>query len=161
LIEIPMEQTFETRLTARGPKGAWVFLPIPFNVEEVFGTKTRVPVTGTVNGSPFRNHLLPEGDGTHAMAFGKDLQIATGAKAGDLVSVKLTLDEAERTVDVPAELQEALAADPAAGAIFEALAYSHKKEYAQWIAEAKKPETRSTRIAKALEMLKAGKKRLR
>ena len=156
-----MEHSFEIRLTARGPKGAWIFLPIPFNVEEVFGTKSRVPVSGTVDGSPFRNYLLPEGDGTHAMAFGKDLQIATGAKAGDVVSVKLRLDEVERTVDVPPELKDALASDPAARTIFATLAYSHKKEYAQWIAEAKKPETRSVRVAKALEMLKAGKKRLK
>ena len=156
-----MERSFEVRLIARGPKGAWIFVPIPFNVEEVFGTKARVPVRGTVDGSPFRNYLLPEGDGTHAMAFGKDLQIATGAKAGDIVSVKLQLDEIERIVDMPAELQEALAANPPAALFFASLAYSHKKEYAQWIAEAKKPETRATRIEKTLEMLKAGKKRLR
>jgi uncharacterized protein YdeI (YjbR/CyaY-like superfamily) len=39
---------------------------------------------------------------------------------------------------------------------FHALAFTHRKEYARWIEEAKRPETRERRVAKALEMLRAG-----
>ena len=35
-------------------------------------------------------------------------------------------------------------------------AYPHQKEYARWVTEAKKAETRSARLAKAVEMLRAG-----
>jgi hypothetical protein len=41
-------------------------------------------------------------------------------------------------------------------ATFEKLSYTHRKEYCRWIAEAKKEETRSSRIAKAIEMLREG-----
>ena len=46
-------KTFKTRLTSRGPGGAWTFLEIPFSVEREFGTKARVPVAGTMNGFGF------------------------------------------------------------------------------------------------------------
>jgi hypothetical protein len=62
---------FEGKLIARGPGGAWTFLPIPFGVEQPFGTKARVPVSGTINKFAFRNSLLPEGDGTHSMTVGE------------------------------------------------------------------------------------------
>ena len=58
----PAEQHFDAHLTARGPKGAWVFLSIPFDVQAVFGTRSKVPVAGTLNGVPFRLSLQPEGD---------------------------------------------------------------------------------------------------
>lgn len=42
----PAKRSFEARLTARGPGGAWTFLPIPFDVQAVFGSKARVAVRG-------------------------------------------------------------------------------------------------------------------
>ncbi len=46
-----------------------------------------------------------------------------------------------------ADIIEALKASPAAHAKYQALPPSHKDEYVKWIGEAKKPETRSRRIA--------------
>jgi hypothetical protein len=152
---------FSAALVARGPGGAWTFLPIPFSVEKEFGKKGRTPVSGTLNGFAFQNSLMPQGDGTHSMMVGKELQAGANAKPGATVKVAIQLDESERVVEVPLELQRALKADRAAKAVFDALAYSHRKEYAEWIATAKKPETRAARILKALGMLKSGVKRLR
>lgn len=56
---------------------------------------------------------------------------------------------------VPADLKSALAKDKAAKAIFDALAYTHRKEHIQSLVEAKKPETRERRLAKTLEMLRS------
>ena len=39
------------------------------------------------------------------------------------------------------------------------MAYTHRKEYARWIAEAKREETRDRRVAQALEMIRAGRTR--
>jgi uncharacterized protein YdeI (YjbR/CyaY-like superfamily) len=39
---------------------------------------------------------------------------------------------------------------------FEELSYTHRKEYCRWITEAKKEETRSARLEKAIAMLKKG-----
>ena len=100
---------FVGRLTARGPGGAWTFLPIPFSVEGEFGTKSRVSVSGTINGFPFRNSLMPNGDGTHSMTVSRELQAGAGAKAGDAVKVSLQLDQAKRVIELPPELRRALA----------------------------------------------------
>jgi uncharacterized protein YdeI (YjbR/CyaY-like superfamily) len=60
---------------------------------------------------------------------------------------------------VPAALATALDGDTVAGATFKALAYTHRKEYARWIEDAKRDETRQRRVEQALEMLRAGKTR--
>jgi hypothetical protein len=153
-------QKFRARLEAHGPGGAWVFLPIPFDVAVTFGGKGRVPVIGTINGFAFRSSLLPLGDGTHRMAVSKPMQTGARAVAGEQVDVTMERDDAKREVDVPPELGRALADAAKARATFDALAYSHQKAYTDWVAGAKAAETRERRAAKAAEMLAAGKKRV-
>jgi uncharacterized protein YdeI (YjbR/CyaY-like superfamily) len=84
---------------------------------------------------------------------------AAGVQAGDTVEVELELDTAPREVETPAALADALALDPQARVAYDGLAYTHRKEFARWIAEAKREETRRSRVAKALEMLREGKTR--
>lgn len=62
-------------------------------------------------------------------------------------------------MDVPAELSAALASDPLSSSAFEQLAYTHRKEFATWVAEARKPETRERRVRQTLEMLRDGRTR--
>jgi hypothetical protein len=156
-----MKQEFKAKLVPRGPKGAWTFLLIPFDVNSVFGTRARLPVSGTINGFPFRNSLMPEGDGTHAMMFSKDLQEGAKAVAGDVVKVVLQRDDSERLVTLPKELVRGLKQNKQAGATFKTLTYSQKKEYADWIATAKQAVTKASRVAKAVELLASGQRRLR
>ena len=118
-------------------------------------------MAGLVNGFAFRNALLPEGDGTHSMMFGKEMQAGAKAKQGETVSVVLWLDDKPRTVDVPEELEAALKKNAKAAGFFEGLSPSCKKEYAEWIDSAKQAETKERRVAKAVEMLLAGQKRVR
>ena len=54
---------------------------------------------------------------------------------------------------IPPELAAALARDPAARALFDALPPSHQSQYAQYVAQAKMPPTRHSRAAKALAMI--------
>jgi hypothetical protein len=143
---------FKAKLTARGPGGAWTFLEIPFDVERAFGSKARVSVVGTINGFAFRNSLLPQGDGSHAMAVSKLLQAGAKAASGDTVSVVMEIDRSERVVEIPSELKQCLAAAKAAAA-FDALSYSHRKEFADWVASAKQAETRQRRAEKAVPMV--------
>jgi hypothetical protein len=152
-----MKQAFTTILISRGPKGAWTHLDVPFGVEEVWGTRARIAVCGTVNGFPFRSSLFPRGKGAFYMAFTKAMQEGAKARAGDTVSVVMQPDTAPRTVSVPAYLKKALQAAPAQDKLFAALSYSHRKEYVDWIDQAKKPETRAARIEKMLKMLSAKK----
>ena len=101
---------------------------------------------------------MPWGDGTHFITVDRALREAAGVKAGDRVRVECGIDAEPRTVELPAELEEALSADAEAGAAWEKLALSHRKEFARWISQAKKPETRSIRSVKAMAMLRGGQK---
>jgi Bacteriocin-protection, YdeI or OmpD-Associated/Domain of unknown function (DUF1905) len=146
---------------AKGPGGAWTHLPVPFDVNEVFGSKARLLVAGTINGFPFRNSLMPEGDGTHSMMVSKELQTGANARAGDIVSVTLEPDIEERVVSMPPELEAALTENQLAAAVFDMMTYSQRKEYVVWISTAKQEATKANRVKKAVDMLSAGKKRLR
>lgn len=60
---------------------------------------------------------------------------------------------------VPPDLAAALKQSPKAAAAFRNFAPSHRREYIEWITEAKRAETRATRLATTLEWLTAGKRR--
>jgi hypothetical protein len=144
---------FKTRLTSRGPGGAWTYLTVPFSVEEAFGTKARVAVAATMNGFAFQNSIMPNGDGTHSMMVSKALQAGAKAAAGDLVSVTMAVDRSECVVEIPPELKKALSRNRDAAKAFEALSYSHRKEFAEWIASAKLGETWVSRAEKSIPMI--------
>jgi uncharacterized protein YdeI (YjbR/CyaY-like superfamily) len=72
------------------------------------------------------------------------------------VEVVLERDEAPREVEVPAALAAALERDAEAGRAFAGLAFTHRREYAEWIGSAKREATRERRVAAALEMLRTG-----
>jgi uncharacterized protein YdeI (YjbR/CyaY-like superfamily) len=76
--------------------------------------------------------------------------------AGDQVDVDIEPDTGPREVAVPDDLAAALARDETARANFDGLSYTHRKEWVRWIEEAKKAETRATRLAKTVESLHAG-----
>jgi uncharacterized protein YdeI (YjbR/CyaY-like superfamily) len=67
--------------------------------------------------------------------------------------------KAKTPLRVPADLKAALKEDAAARATFEGFSYSHKKDYVQWITEAKTEATRQKRLATTLEWLAEGKSR--
>lgn len=150
-----MKNKFESTLIGRGPGNAWVFLPIPPAVAKAFGTKARVPVCGTINGFPFRTSLLPEGDGTHAMPVNKEMLKGARISVGQSVVVVIEPDTAPRTVDVPDDMRRTLAKSRHEK-IFDALSYSKRKEFVDWIEQAKRPETRANRLEKMLALLADG-----
>ena len=79
-----------------------------------------------------------------------------GLAEGDEVEVVIDRDDAPREVEIPPALQAALDGDVSAREAFDALSFTHRREYATWIAEAKREETRDRRAAKAIEMLRGG-----
>ena len=137
--------------SGRGGGGALVRLPV--DAAELFGTRARFPVKVTFNAISYRGSTMPMGDGSFCVGITKAIQAQAGARVGDAVAVTLERDEDVRTVDVPAELQAAFAADPMAAERFRTMAFTHRREYAEWVGSAKKPETRQRRAAKAIEMI--------
>jgi hypothetical protein len=151
-------QEFEATIEPMGPKEAWARIFVPFDVQTVFGTKSRVAVKGTLNGFPFRSTLFPEGDGRHYLYVNKGMREGAHAQTREIVRVELEMDSIPREVEVPEDLMIALAQNPVAEARFDKLAPSHKKEYVDWIESAKKPETRASRVEKAIPLILGGKR---
>ena len=60
---------------------------------------------------------------------------------------------------VPADLKAALAKRPAAASKFAAMSPSHKREYVEWITDAKAAETRARRVAQTVTWVGEGKNR--
>ena len=148
------------RLTAtivpRGPAAAVVL--DDEDVAAVGEGAKRFPVVATVNGYTWRT-TVTRMRGEFVLGLNRGVRQEAGVEAGDAVEVKLELDTAPREVEVPEALTSALAADSEARAAFDRLAYTHRKEYARWIDEAKRHETRQRRVAQALEMLRQGRTR--
>ncbi len=134
--------------------GSGTLLEVPFDVRAVFG-KARAPVRGTVNGYPFRTTVATYG-GRYFLGFRREIREAAGFEDGDKLAVVLELDDAPRTVEVPPELQAALAADAEARATFDGLSYTHRREYVEWVSGAKREETRRARVERAVGMLRDG-----
>lgn len=152
------EKKLRFKVKLQGEEGSSVaWMDAPFDVPETFGTKARVPVSGTINGFPFRSSLMPMG-GCHGMAVNKTMREGAKAQAGDVVEVVMQRDVDERTVEAPPELAQELEKNKKARDRWDSLAYTHKKEMANCIRDAKQEETKQRRLAKVMDVLKTGKK---
>lgn len=140
-------------LEARGPAGA--FLLTDEQVAALGAGRKAFPVTLTLNGTVLPLRLARMG-GENMIGLAKAARAQAGAEIGGAYDVEISAEAGERTVQVPADLAAALAADPAAESGFAALAYSHRKEYVRWVTEAKREETRATRVATTVDRARAG-----
>lgn len=149
--ELDPRQQFQALLETE-PDSSATFIVIPFDVQQVFGTRARVPVVGTINGYPFRGSLSPYG-GKHYLGINRALRESAQVKAGDRVDIVIERDTEPRQVSLPQDFAQALQDNGRAQAAWEKLSYSHQKEYVDAIQEAKKPETRRRRLEKAINDL--------
>lgn len=131
------------------------YIEPPFDVYETFGAK-RVKVLATFDGVPYRGSIVRMGD-CYCLGLTQEIRARIGKGFGDVVHVTVDRDGEERTVDVPPDLAHAFEGHPEARAAWEALSYSHRREYADWITDAKRPETRARRIERAIGLLVDGK----
>jgi hypothetical protein len=131
-------------------------IPIPAEVVASFGTGKRYPVVATINGHSYRTTVVVY-SGEFMIPLAAENREAAGVSAGQEIEVDLVLDTAPREVEVPEDLTAAFSSSPAARAFFDSLSYTHRKEYVRWIEEAKKPETRASRVEKTVALLAEGK----
>jgi hypothetical protein len=127
-------------------------IEVPADVVAALDAGKRPPVVVNVNGYEYRSTVAPMG-GKYLLPFSAERRKESGIDGGDAIDVELTLDTAPRTVEVPDDLQSALDASPAAAAAWDKLAYTHRKEHVRSVLDAKKPETRTRRIAAVLAKL--------
>ena len=128
-------------------------IDFPYSVEELYGVKGQVKIKATYDGVPYRGSLVKMGHHCHMLLVRKDIRQQIGKNPGDTVWVTVQRDTEVRIVEVPDDLAALLAQHPEAQAAYEKLSYTHRKEYVQWINDAKKPETRVNRLTKTIEML--------
>jgi hypothetical protein len=143
-------------LASRGPAAAVVL--DDEQVAAIGEGAKRFPVVAIVNGYSWRTTVTPM-RGEFLLGLNREVRAGAGVEAGDRVDVEIELDIAPREVEVPELLATALGSDPTAMAAFEALSYTHRKEYGRWVDEAKRDETRHRRVTQALQMLREGKTR--
>lgn len=139
--------------TLGGDDGTVPAVIVPFDVKAAYG-QARPKVKVTVNGVTLRTTVAVYG-GRSYIGFRKEICQAAGLQLGKTITVAIELDAEPRVVDVPEDLARALATHASARKRFDSLSYSHRREHAQWVAEAKKPETRARRIARVIELLRA------
>ncbi len=128
------------------------FVDVPEEVAQVFAPRRPIWIRGTANGAPFETHLLPCTDGEPYLILNADIRRRAGAKLGE--DLDLAIEEnpvpRNRELPIPDDLAELLEEFPDVKATFERLSKSRRFYLIEWIEEAKKPETRMTRLEKSL-----------
>lgn len=147
-------RTYKTKIISDPDGGSMTAIDVPFDPKEVFG-RVRAPVRVELNGYTFRSTIFRMDGGTW-IPLCREHREGAGVRGGQTLSVTLTLDDAPRTVDVPRDLDAAL---KRAGVRdrFDAMSYTHRREYAEAVEDAKKPETRQRRIDGCVAAVKARK----
>jgi len=93
-----------------------------------------------------------------AMRFKKPEPTTKKSTSFSTVNPAPGIDYAKRTIDIPQELQQLLDKNKTAASFFDGLAFSHKREYVEWIISAKREETKARRLETTMEKLTAQKK---
>ena len=144
------KQTFKTVLEKHPTMNA-TGIKIPFDVQKEFGSK-RVAVVASIKGAMYRGSIVVMG-GEYMLGIPTVFRDAAGISAGDEIVVTVEKDTAERTVEPPDDLKSELKRH-ALTEKWDRLSYTNRKEHVRAIDEAKQPETRTRRIAKAIDFVR-------
>jgi hypothetical protein len=128
-------------------------LEVPPEVVESLGQGKRPRVTITINGHSWKSRVAIM-RGRFLLGLSNANRQAAGVEIGDEVEVELEFDPEPRVVAEPADFARALRADPIARAAYDRLPDGRKREHVRAIESAKKPDTRTRRIEKALAALR-------
>jgi hypothetical protein len=145
--------TFRAKVLLGGKTATGI--QVPDEVVESLGAGKRPKVQVTVGRHTYRTTVARMG-GMFLVPLNAENREAAGVAAGDMVDVTVELDDAPREVDVPDDLRTAIAGDAAAQGWFAQLSYTHRKEWVRWVEEAKRVETRRSRIEKTVAALREG-----
>jgi hypothetical protein len=125
---------------------------LPRDAAQVLGAGGRLPVVAWFNDIEYRGSTMPTGGGQLCIGIAKAIRAAAGVEIGDAVHVRIELDDAPRTVEVPEDLAAALAAAGLTEA-FASLSYTHRKEHIRAVEDARRPGTRARRVEQTVARL--------
>ncbi|MEO9150754.1 MAG: YdeI/OmpD-associated family protein [Lapillicoccus sp.] len=135
---------FRAELEAHGRTATGV--AVPEEVIAALGAGRRAPVRATINGYTWRTSIGAMG-GRALVGVNAEARTGAGVVAGEVVEIDLEHDPEPRTIEVPPDLAAALSASPVAAAAFAALSHSNRRRHVEAVLAAKRPETRSNRVA--------------
>lgn len=142
------------------PRGAaWCFLVLPKAASAKLPTRSMTSVEGTLAGQPFAATLEPDGTGSHWLKVEKTLREKAGVAAGDTVALEIAPAAVEPEPKVPPDLRTALKANAGARATWDDITAVARRDWVHWITSGKKAETRTKRIAVAIDKLACGNRR--
>ena len=132
-----------------------VFVPVPFDPDQVWGEKTDHHIHGTVNGMGVRGVVEPLVDG-RGLVLGPAWRRDCGLAAGDTVDVSLEPEGPQRD-DLADDVAAALAGNPRAADFFDSIAQFYRRAYLRYIdATKRRSEERVRRIAEVVGLLAEG-----
>ena len=133
-------------------KGGWTYASIPEVLQDKTAPFGWVKVRGTIDDYEFKHFkLMPMGDGTLFFPVRAEIRKKIKKEAGDEVHIVLYPDLS--ALEIPEELLTCLKDEPLAHERFLKLSEGKQKEMIDWIAQAKKEETKVERIASSIEKL--------
>jgi hypothetical protein len=146
---------FETKMLTNGTHD-WGFVEFPYDVQQEFGTMGQIKVFATFDGYVYRGSMVKMGNDCHIIGITKPIRAVIGKNPGDMVHVIIRQDTEPRTVDVPTDFLKLLNSHQDAEIVFNALSYTNRKAWVQWIISAKREDTYIRRQKEAIEKLLLG-----
>jgi hypothetical protein len=127
-------------------------ITVPADVLDTLGGGRRPAVAVTINGHTYRSTIGSMG-GVAKIPVSSAVRAAAGVTAGDMLDIEVVLDDTPREVSVPDDLATALTGNAEAREFFAQLSYSRQHAYVSWIEQAKKPDTRASRVTQTVALL--------
>jgi hypothetical protein len=150
------DMRFRTTLESNGKTATGI--RVPPEVVAALGPSRKPAVRVTIAGHTYRSTIATR-SGVFLLGVSAENRAGAGVAAGDEIDVELELDTEPRQVTVPPDLAAALSNDAEARRFFDGLTHSQQQWYVLPIEQAKAAETRERRVAKAIGMLREGRKR--
>ncbi len=138
----------------KGEKTGWTYITIPARQANKIKPDTKVSfrIHGKLDDYPIKGlAILPMGQGDYILPLNASIRKQIKKKAGDTLTVEVGLDD--KTPTLSADLVACLKEEPAAYTHFKSLPKSHQNYFSKWIESAKTVQTKSRRIAMALNAL--------
>jgi len=132
-------------------------VPVPFDPDDAWGSRSEHHVSGSVNGMGVRAALEPLEDG-RGFVLGPAWRRDCGVEPGDTVTVVLHPEGPQRD-DLAPDVRTALESNDAAAAFWDSIAQVYRNAYLRWIdATKRRPDVRAQRIDEVVNLLATGEK---
>ena len=126
---------------------------VPEEISRALGGKGYIPVFVSVQGLVARTTLIPAGNNQYRLFVDGKIRRKLGVDAGNLVGITVRRDKKPNELVVPADVAAALRRTRGAQTAFKTITPALRREFLRWVLNAKQPETRAKRIARAVPIL--------